>query len=634
MDRRLHCVLCCATALLILLPICACEDSDSQAPPIIPPVDEPDETPPSAVTNLSVATTADRSVTLNWSAPGDDWTAGRATTYDIRHAPAESTLRAWADAVPLGYPLVPESSGRPEALEITELDSGQLYYLGLKTADEAGNWSILSNVVSARTTCGFTVTKPEWNQYYCASETIEFRWTVPPCAGDSVSVRIFNGEGIGLWLVSAATENDGLLSWDLPELDQDIYGCTVRILDLETGMEAVNEGSFSVRRSCEVMIGNPYGGDEFCLGARVRGYWYTEGCCRESIAVELLHDGELVLVFGTSDSGHGFYDWSIPYDTAPDDGYQIQVRGLDSEFLLASTAPFTVLPGDDLQLIAPEAGDVYTNPASIPIVWDAGQCHGDQIRVVLLNSADEATTLAPDTANDGSFYWQVPAGYDPGGGFRIRLIDLETGIEAVSAAPFTMEWVCQVSVTEPQYYQEYCEGDLAQIEWETSPWCAGTMRIELYKEGELDWVLGDGEPDDGSFTWVVPAVPESWSYHFRVVNEESGAWGLNNGSISFGNGCYLQLLTPNIGGSYQAGDPVAVEWNYGECCGETVTISLLRLDVECRVLATDVPLSDQVFTWTAEQCDGQVSGYKIRITENRLGTSDTSFLPFTIFNEK
>ncbi|MDZ7363203.1 MAG: Ig-like domain-containing protein [candidate division KSB1 bacterium] len=106
---------------------------------------------PAAVADLRVTKVTAASVTLEWTAPGDNGFEGRAKQYDIRY----STRRILTDAdfnaaekVP--DPIEPGNGGSAERLIIGGLESGKTYYFAMKTSDEAGNVSELSNEVSAR----------------------------------------------------------------------------------------------------------------------------------------------------------------------------------------------------------------------------------------------------------------------------------------------------------------------------------------------------------------------------------------------------------------------------------------------------------------------------------------------------
>ena len=79
-------------------------NGDSEKPPVTPPGDGPDTTPPAAISDLAVTATSDSSATLTWTAPGDDGTTGTATRYDLAysHIPVtEETLAALPPATAL-----------------------------------------------------------------------------------------------------------------------------------------------------------------------------------------------------------------------------------------------------------------------------------------------------------------------------------------------------------------------------------------------------------------------------------------------------------------------------------------------------------------------------------------------------
>jgi len=88
--------------------------------------------------------TAQVPVTLSWTAPGDDGDISVATAYDMRYGP-DSTFQNWAalDSVQ-GLPL-PDSAGTCQSVTLN-LPEGRLYFFAMKTVDEAGNWSGISNI--------------------------------------------------------------------------------------------------------------------------------------------------------------------------------------------------------------------------------------------------------------------------------------------------------------------------------------------------------------------------------------------------------------------------------------------------------------------------------------------------------
>ncbi|MBI5555033.1 MAG: Ig-like domain-containing protein, partial [Elusimicrobia bacterium] len=111
----------------------------------------PDTTAPAAVTNLSISDSSVNSITLTWTAPGDDGSSGTATTYDIRYSLTNITDGNWASATQVSGEPAPQLAGAGQNITISGLAECTTYYFALKTADEVPNTSSISNIPSRRT---------------------------------------------------------------------------------------------------------------------------------------------------------------------------------------------------------------------------------------------------------------------------------------------------------------------------------------------------------------------------------------------------------------------------------------------------------------------------------------------------
>jgi len=120
-----------------------------------------DLTPPATVTDLRVQGLSASSATLAWPAPGDDGIAGTAYQYEVRYASDSATVVGWSGALIVTGTATPHSAGATETFEVTGLQTDSTYYFALKTQDESGNWSGLSNVVSATPFTDVVVTFPD-----------------------------------------------------------------------------------------------------------------------------------------------------------------------------------------------------------------------------------------------------------------------------------------------------------------------------------------------------------------------------------------------------------------------------------------------------------------------------------------
>lgn len=105
-----------------------------------------DEIAPGEVTDLNGAAISTTSVLLTWTAPGDDGSTGTATEYDVRYATTEINNANWATATSATGEPTPDESGTAQDMTVTGLEPDEDYYFAIKTRDEAGNESGLSNV--------------------------------------------------------------------------------------------------------------------------------------------------------------------------------------------------------------------------------------------------------------------------------------------------------------------------------------------------------------------------------------------------------------------------------------------------------------------------------------------------------
>lgn len=137
---------------------------------------------PSAYAGLVAAgDTSANSVTLHWTAPGDDGGAGTASQYDIRFSTSNINDANWATATQANNEPAPSAAGTAEAFTVTSLQPATIYYFAIKVADEASNWSALSNV-AVETTNHETIPPSNITTLATSNATgtsIRLTWTSP-----------------------------------------------------------------------------------------------------------------------------------------------------------------------------------------------------------------------------------------------------------------------------------------------------------------------------------------------------------------------------------------------------------------------------------------------------------------------
>lgn len=135
-----------------------CADSAGNVSLVSPVTIITDTTSPGDITDLTTTATTANSITLSWTAPGNDRGSGRAASYDVRYSTSNITNDSdFASASKVEKVFAPQIAGSTENLEIIGLNTSTTYYFAIKTLDEAPNTSGLSNILSASTIVGLTV---------------------------------------------------------------------------------------------------------------------------------------------------------------------------------------------------------------------------------------------------------------------------------------------------------------------------------------------------------------------------------------------------------------------------------------------------------------------------------------------
>jgi hypothetical protein len=111
-----------------------------------------DLTAPSVIADLAVTGATGTTLSLRWTAPGDDGNVGTATSYDIRYSTSPITNANFASATAVTGEPVPAVAGTVQTMTIAGLSGSTTYYIAMKTTDNASNVSGLSNVPTGTTT--------------------------------------------------------------------------------------------------------------------------------------------------------------------------------------------------------------------------------------------------------------------------------------------------------------------------------------------------------------------------------------------------------------------------------------------------------------------------------------------------
>ena len=107
---------------------------------------------PAKISDLTALDITYNSITLSWTAPGDDENSGTAKNYDLRYSKTPIASNTdFENAIKISSPPLPEIAGTKQTFVINNLEPKERYYFAVKTSDDAGNESEISNSPEALT---------------------------------------------------------------------------------------------------------------------------------------------------------------------------------------------------------------------------------------------------------------------------------------------------------------------------------------------------------------------------------------------------------------------------------------------------------------------------------------------------
>jgi Leucine-rich repeat (LRR) protein len=116
---------------------------------------------PNAITDLAVVNVTTNSITLQWTAPGDDDTVGYAQEYDLRVSYDSITADNFSQTFRITGDLGPLPSRMTQQDVVDNLQPDSIYYFALKSRDDADNWSAISNCARGQCAAIHIVSMPD-----------------------------------------------------------------------------------------------------------------------------------------------------------------------------------------------------------------------------------------------------------------------------------------------------------------------------------------------------------------------------------------------------------------------------------------------------------------------------------------
>ena len=356
------------------------------------------------------------------------------------------------------------------------------------------------------------VTSPNGGETYALGATLPITWTMAGTTGTEVEIL---GHGAGrTFTLAATTPNDGAYDWVIPQgqaLATD-YTIEVRSLAYPTIFDSSN-ASFTIGGTPpadSITILTPNGGESFARGETTEITWTSTGNVGANVKIKA-RKGTSSANITNSTPNDGSFTWQVPNGFPLGTGMYIEIASTtnpsildicDGTFTITST-PVT----PTITVTTPNGGETYALGATVSIIWTTAGTTGSEVEI-LAHGAGQTFTLAATTPNDGAFDWVVPQGQPLATDYTIEVRSLAyPTIFDSSNASFTIGGTPpadSITILTPNGGESFARGETTEITWTSTGNVGANVKITARK-GTSSGVITNSTPNDGSYTWTVPA---------------------------------------------------------------------------------------------------------------------------------
>jgi hypothetical protein len=225
---------------------------------------------------------------------------------------------------------------------------------------------------------------------------------------------------------------------------------------------------------------------------------------------------------------------------------------------VTSTVPIPVII-----VTSPNGGETWEAGSSQVITWNST---GTINNVIIEYSTSGGTfwaTIAPSTANTGSYPWTVPD--NPSDNCLVRVSggyaddapsDRSDEVFSIVSSPLPA-----LKITSPNGGERLTVGSPYEITWNSNG-AVGDVKLEYSIDNGVSWIIIVPSMDNnGSFYWTVPDTPsESCLVRVGESDKDIGISDVSDGGFSIVSAPFITVTSPNGGENWEAGATHSINW--------------------------------------------------------------------------
>jgi hypothetical protein len=395
-----------------------------------------------------------------------------------------------------------------------------------------------------------TVNSPNGGEIWQAGTQKLVSWNSNEVEFIRVEYTVNNGASWNVVRNSIAA-NEGNLIWTIPSTLSSALA-KIRIYDISD--PSVGDSSDNVFTIKRLDVTSPTLSQRFQIGTFRSINWIASNTI-DTVKIEYSTNNGLTwqLISGSTPASTGTYNWFVPNTTTTSQAL-IRLTDITDPSLVGTSAQFSIV---SVQLTSPVGGENWFGGSNRTITWQSNNINKVKLEYSTNNGTNWFTITDSTNASSGSYSWTVASA--PTAQALVRVSDASSAsVLSVSDNVFT---ISALSVSSPNGGEGLQIDSVRQITWATN--LSSNIRIDLSTDNGLTWpiVLKDSIPANQlSFSFTVPNNPTSTARVRLISLTDATVLDISDAPFTIGN----VLITSPIGGNYQAGSSLQIDWTSTE----------------------------------------------------------------------
>jgi uncharacterized repeat protein (TIGR03803 family) len=302
----------------------------------------------------------------------------------------------------------------------------QYYNFTPSSTNYAGINSDQTTDYTATLSQSLVVTSPASGSVWQKGMTYNITWLKQGVQNANVKIALWKDTNTLVQMIATTTPNDGAYDWTVPTTLATGSNYFIRVRTLDNLISDYSD-KFSIIVP-SIIVTAPSLGTVWVKDTTKTITWNKVGTQDANVRIQLFRGTTKILDITPGTANSGAYDWAIP-TTLANAGYTVRITTLDSK-VKAISKSFTIARST-IRVTAPAAGALWQRGVVHTITWTGEGVLNANVRIQLVRG-DQVSTIAATTANDGSFYWTIPANRLPAANYRIRVTTVDNLVSGQS----------------------------------------------------------------------------------------------------------------------------------------------------------------------------------------------------------